>query len=438
MIPGGYSTRLDIFVTSRCNLRCGYCSSGEMVERAGGLSLGTGQLARAVDLFAGYGKPGAASPRTISFSGGEPLLEFNAVAAAIRHIRKQKEKFRISVTTNGTLLRAEHARFLRENGACLVISLDGTPAATDRHRKFASGTGSVSGAVIRNLKKIPARWRPEHVTLTVTSRTIGSVVESARFLEDLGFGYVEIGLDVYEIWTPGKLALLRKTLAAFRKYSLRSADLAALRRGGGNLFRSFFQDYAPHDEILPVDTLCLSPEGFFFPCDALCAARPRQDAYIIGDLERGVDFKKFRRIYTRAFAVIRRHGAADGVLSPADRYFYALTHGADPAAILENGTRVEEIFAAELGDLKALEEAALAAARRGRPGGEAMRLLRAEPPGAQRAAGAVYAAFDTLLASAGKKDCVLSGGRTGARGLALYALLAAKKNGRKLAVRVEK
>lgn len=445
MIPEGYSRRLDIFVTNRCNLRCEYCSSRDMLNFPVSLSLGFKEMSRAADLFALYGKSPAPEPRTIAFSGGEPFLEFDEVARTISHIRRQREKFLISLTTNGTLLNEERVRFLAENGVCLIVSLDGTRGATDRHRKFSSGGGSVSDAVIRNLKKLPPGYlRPVHVTVTVTSGTIGSVVRSARFLESLGFEYVEIGLDVYETWTREKLALLKKTLADFRNYSLENADLGALRRGGGNIFRSFFQDYAPRGEILPVDTLCLSPEGFFFPCDALCAARPRQDEYIIGDLKKGVDFKKFRKIYSEAFSFILKHGSVDGVLSPADRYFYAITHHEDPAAILENGRRVGEIFAGELGDLKEMEASAVSSAKRGHPRGEAMRSLREELSGARRKPAGGYGALDLLLSSGGNKKSVIFGGKGGDKGLGsakaafFYLLLAAKASRKKVSVFVEK
>ncbi len=432
MKSGAYSRRLDIFVTNRCNLDCAYCSSRGMLQEPRPLALSAERLKRAVDLFAGWRAPGG-EPRTLAFSGGEPLLEYEAVAAALRHIGGLREKFQVSVTTNGTLLDQRRAEFLLGRGVSLVVSLDGAPAVTDSRRRFRSRRASVAAAVAANLKRLPARLRREiRVAVTVSSSNIGSAAEGAAYLESLGLGCVEIGLDVYEAWSPRALEQLSRTLAAFRDYSLRRADLKALRGGGGTVFKAFFQDYDPEGKVLPVDTLCLSPEGLFFPCDALCAARPRQDAYVLGDLERGVDFAKFKRIYDKAFAFIRRHGSAASVLSPADRYFYALIRGQDPAALLANGLLVDEIFERELGELRELENALLAAARRGPGRLPALGTMRA-------AAGAPPAALEPLAAAPGPRLALLEAGAgpRSARLAALYLLLAARRDRRKTVLRLE-
>jgi hypothetical protein len=137
-----------------------------------------------------------------------------------------------------------------------------------------------------------------------------------------------------------------------------------------------------------------------------------------------VDFKEFRRIYEKAFSFIRRHCPANSVLFPGDRYFYALTHGLDPAAILENGARVNEIFEEELAELKELESLALAAARSGGPEG---------------AGGAP----DPLASRGGDKTRVCFDGGNGrgtaaARAALYYLLLSARQARRKLSVFVER
>ncbi len=437
MSAGLFSRRLDIFVTNRCNLDCDYCSSRGMLGPSAARSLSAAELRRAVDLFAACG-PGGGEPRTIAFSGGEPFLEFDAVASAARYIRSRREKFLVSVTTNGTLLTRDRALRLLDEGVCLVLSVDGGRAATDRHRRFRSGGASVFGTVRRNLGRLPARALARlHVTLTLTSSTIASVAESARLLEEMGFASVEIGLDVYETWSPEKLALLGRALASFRDRALRSADAAVLRRGGGLVFRSFFQDYDAGEKVLPFDTLCLSPEGIFFPCDALCAAWPRQDRYSVGDLRRGVDLRRLRRIYAGALSFIRRRGRADGVLSPVDRYFFALTRGTDPAALLRNGAEVDRIFDRELGGLAGVEKCA-ASARLAPAAPAPFRSARAALPGGPAACGAVR----SLLSGAGDKTLSLRlpGGRglpPASGPLALYSLLAARGRRGRFALSLE-
>ncbi|MDT8286926.1 MAG: radical SAM protein [Elusimicrobiales bacterium] len=437
MSGGSFSRRLDIFVTNRCNLACGYCSSMGMLGPGAGRALTPDELKRAVDLFGRCG--GGTAPRTISFSGGEPLLEFEAVAAAARYIASRREKFLVSVTTNGTLLTRDRAARLMDHGVCLVLSLDGGRAATDRHRRFRAGGGSVFEAVKRNLERLPSSaLRRLHVTLTVTSDTIGSVTDSARRLEDMGFASVEIGLDVYETWTPAKLALLGRALAVFRDRALRRADAGVLLGGGGLAFRSFFQDYDAGEKVLPLDTLCLSPEGIFFPCDALCAAWPRQDRYAVGDLRRGIDLPRLRRVYAGALSFIRRHGRTDGVLSPVDRYFFALARGKDPAVMLRNGAGVDRVFDRELGGLAAVENCAASACRAPRLPGSFRAARAALPPG-PAACGAARA---LLSGGAGDRALIMRlpagpRGPAAARPLLLYSLLAARGRRGRFAVSLE-
>jgi len=438
MTAGLFSRRLDIFVTNRCNLDCGYCSSRGMLGPSASRSLSATELRRAVGLFARCG-PSDGEPRAIAFSGGEPFLEFDAVASTARFIRSRREKFLVSVTTNGTLLTRDRASRLLDEGVCLVLSVDGGRAATDRHRRFRSGGGSVFGTVKRNLERLPAAaLRRLHATLTVTSETISSVAGSARLLEDMGFASVEIGLDVYETWSPEKLALLGRALADFRRRALRRADTEVLLRGGGIVFRSFFQDYDAGEKVLPFDTLCLSPEGIFFPCDALCAAWPRQDRYAVGDLRRGVDLRRLRRIYAGALSFIRRYGRADGVLSPVDRYFFALTRGEDPIPLLRNGAEVDRVFDAELGALSGVEKCA-SSARLAPAAPASFRAARAVLPAGPAACGAVRS-----LLSAADGDRSLSlrlpagPGRTAAAGpFLLYSLLAARGRRGRFALSLE-
>lgn len=361
------ATRLDIFITSRCNLDCSYCSARELISRKEAKTLTFEKLCRAIDLFSRYKDKKTPGSRTISFTGGEPFLEWELVRRGVEYIRSKREWFLISVTTNGTLLDKEKIKFLLKNRAFPVISLDGTREANDRCRKFKNGgKTSVYDVVVKRLKKLPPDCIKEiHVTPTITSQTISKLISSVKCLRGLGLRYIELGLDAYEFWPAQKLSVLERVLSDFKKYSIKNVNLGSLIYGDGNVFDAFFQDYTlDQTNSVPADTLCLSPDGFFFPCEILCTSA-KDDRYVIGDLDRGVDFKKFRSIYMQAANYITKYDSANSVLSPPDRYFHAIIQRRNPREILKNSFKVTEIFKKQLRGLLEFQKRLENRAKRG-------------------------------------------------------------------------
>jgi uncharacterized protein len=139
--PRGTETfLLEIFLTNRCNLDCSYCSSRYMIDEACRRALTFGQVKKAVDVFAAYlRRAGRREERTIFFTGGEPLLEYEVFKRSVEYIQGLKQPFRVRVATNATLLTSERVRFLLDNNIRVFVSLDGDRREHDRHRVFRGG-----------------------------------------------------------------------------------------------------------------------------------------------------------------------------------------------------------------------------------------------------------------------------------------------------------
>lgn len=88
----------------------------------------------------------------IGFYGGEPLLEFELIKKCVDCLEGKIEGKQIlfNLTTNGTLLEGEKAKFLKEHNFSVAISLDGSKKEPDACRKFLDGTGSFD-TVIKNI-----------------------------------------------------------------------------------------------------------------------------------------------------------------------------------------------------------------------------------------------------------------------------------------------
>jgi cyclic pyranopterin phosphate synthase len=121
---------LRISVTDRCNFRCTYCMPREVFDAAYQFLphaeiLSFEEIVRIARVF------GALGTQKIRLTGGEPLLRKD-IARLVSMLRAALPKADLTLTTNGSALRA-HARSLREAGLDRVtVSLDSLDDATFR------------------------------------------------------------------------------------------------------------------------------------------------------------------------------------------------------------------------------------------------------------------------------------------------------------------
>ncbi|MDT8285927.1 MAG: radical SAM protein [Elusimicrobiales bacterium] len=377
--PGGSSGRVivptllevEVYLTNRCNLACSYCSARHVIRERDASRLDGSQLRRAVDLLAAdtevrrrYG-----GRVRLTFKGGEPLLEFGAMKEAIDRVRDRRLGFELALTTNGTLLTPERMDYLARNGVEVCVSIDGYKEVNDLHRKFKGADGrSVYDSVMGNLRKLmgDARYRRRiHIGTTFTADTIDSAPAVAEFFSRrLGFRQLKIGIEVYGIWGRAGIAALRRALREFKARFLASLPAAAAEGRVEELISEVqFSQYmrnlpdvrdggASLNE-LAANPLALFYDGAFYPCD-LALKPPLEPEYRVGDLERGLDFRRFDELCALPrFADLSRECAyPSGLLSPAERCCWGLVNGYGPARmarLLQNTSEVNEVFEREMG-----------------------------------------------------------------------------------------
>jgi len=175
---------LVLWVTTDCNLRCRYCYArgGEDPQY-----MSWEVAKRALDLmfehFDGFG---------VQFSGGEPLLNMELVEKVVEYTEKRGVRHQIQ--TNATLIDKEVARWIRELGISVGVSLDGLPEVNDRLRPFADGRGSTAAA-ISGIESLGAEGIRVGLTCVLSAENVArlpGLVELASYL-----GNVEgIALDL--------------------------------------------------------------------------------------------------------------------------------------------------------------------------------------------------------------------------------------------------
>ena len=145
---------LVLEVTEKCNLRCAYCPYSDSYAHKRGH--GTRDMTREVMKKAlHYFKDHSIKQEKVYITayGGEPGLCWGLIEWTTHYAKElfKDKQLTFSVTTNGTSITPEMARFLYENDFKTLVSIDGPAPIHDRFRKYKNGKGSYKDA-IRGLK----------------------------------------------------------------------------------------------------------------------------------------------------------------------------------------------------------------------------------------------------------------------------------------------
>jgi uncharacterized protein len=151
-------TNLTLLLAQKCNMRCVYCygEGGEYGDR--GL-VDKATALKAIDWL--IDNSGEAEHLNICFFGGEPLLNFGVLQAAVQYAKargsERGKKFTFTVTTNGSIVRDDVVDFLRTHDVRPMVSFDGPPEYQDANRPFRNGKGSYR-RVRDNVEKLRAAF----------------------------------------------------------------------------------------------------------------------------------------------------------------------------------------------------------------------------------------------------------------------------------------
>jgi uncharacterized protein len=180
----------ELLLTNSCNMRCGYCIARNLPGPPMTREIGR----KALDMFVFLAQ--GAKSLEITFTGGEPLLEFSLLEelTGYAHERAHEAGMEVSfvLKTNGTILTQAIVDYMRGHCIKVVVSIDGTPAAHDKYRRTAGGRGThkvVSG----NLLEFMHDGVSCVASVTVHPRLSRMVLENVRYLYELGVVNIDVG-----------------------------------------------------------------------------------------------------------------------------------------------------------------------------------------------------------------------------------------------------
>lgn len=226
---------LVLNVTNKCNLSCKYCyeyGEDKLAAPAATRFMDESTAFESVEFLL---KRGGHLPRlTLTFFGGETLLNFKVVRATVeyarRRARESDKKIDFSLTTNATLLTDEIIGFLTENHVGVTISIDGPKEFQDRFRTYSNGAGSYDQILprIKSLLK-NHRTRPVGARVTLTSQVMDVIRIFDHLTDEIGFyevGFAPVTTSantLYSIGTSGFDSMLEQ----FTKLGARYLEKAA-------------------------------------------------------------------------------------------------------------------------------------------------------------------------------------------------------------------
>jgi uncharacterized protein len=175
-------------VGSLCNMRCAYCFYLDK-HRLYDTPLATHRMTDATlekvmqDMFACSDRP------TFIWHGGEPTLmglPFFRKIVAMQRLYAKGKTYSNAIQTNGLLLNAEWADFLRQEGFLVGISLDGPEHVHDKYRYDAQDNGTFA-RVFENAKMLLKHGVQVNALASVTNY-------AARYPQEIYEFFVEHGL----------------------------------------------------------------------------------------------------------------------------------------------------------------------------------------------------------------------------------------------------
>lgn len=308
--------KLELSLSEGCNLACKYCycSTCRDIPSKG---LMTENVARQAItwLFAMSGKSEQVS---ITFFGGEPLLNKPVLRFAIEYSQKlaklHRKKVFYSMTTNGTLLDDEVIGYIKRYNFGLMVSLDGPKELHDNQCPTQSGEGSYDMAVA-GIKKLMARRRSVTVRCTMI-HPLPRMLDLIKFYEDFGFTRIVMGKATNPINPSGVDCDQSDIDEYFRqdKEELIPWMLEKLKRGETPKYFPYASFIKNQEEgkvsskVSPFKcgacrgTMTVGADGTLYPCHRFVGMR----AWQLGSMETGPNYDKckdFWRKYRNATKV---------------------------------------------------------------------------------------------------------------------------------------
>lgn len=282
---------LNVFFPGKCNLQCTYCFVHK--EKESFNDINEEAIRREIDIFFNY--PG--KKKVLSFNGGEPLLEWDLIKKTHAYAKQQAKKkeliLSVTIVTNGTLLKQKNIDFFKRNNISLRISIDGKKDAHDKLRPFKGVSGKSSFEVImKNIQAIKHEKFNLSASLVFGPQTAGNLLDNIKFLQQVGFKYIDFFPEMYAIWSVEELKKFQSEAKKISKYYINIFTEKKDRP-----FKNSMLDTILHGLDIGKQEYCGKIQGDslgnFFVCDKVFSLPKKlRNEYLIGNVKNGINNNK--------------------------------------------------------------------------------------------------------------------------------------------------
>ena len=197
---------MTLVLSDRCNFSCPYCP-----QQKGNNTLKIKDIRDFLDLL----RTRLDREVWLGFYGGEPLLSWPLVKKTVAHAEKYfRNRFRFTLTTNGSLLEKQHILFFRKHHFELLLSYDGLA----QKNRDAKSVAAVKRASDRLRRLYPDGYA---INSVFTPKTVPLLAASMEALLRQGHSRLQYTLDACVPWKKTDLAILEKQLGRLMKICLR-------------------------------------------------------------------------------------------------------------------------------------------------------------------------------------------------------------------------
>ena len=249
--------KVKLFMTMDCNLKCTYCYENHKKENMK-QQVFNYNIVDLHQLIIKRLKMLNDNVVSIEFYGGEPLLEFEKIQYIIEYFNSHNKNIKIkyALTTNGTLVTPQIARFLKANSVAIFLSLDGDEKSTS-DRIYKSGKTAFPDA-LRGLERLQKESNNITINMVVTSKNYVNIIRSLKYLKSYSVYTFSIAANFYdEEWLNVDDDALVSLYKEINEFCLNNDDVCV---------DPFEQKTFPLTQCTLKETLAITPNGDVYPC----------------------------------------------------------------------------------------------------------------------------------------------------------------------------
>ena len=297
-VPQDGLPNLHLNLAHDCNLRCVYCFGHGGDFGGSKMMMGREIAQQCIDYWFELLNPEKEEEVTVTFFGGEPLLNKSVFKYVIEYIaarlQNTPKKVRYNITTNGTILDEEILNLLVQYKINPMISIDGAEQIQNSNRPFASAKGTYQ-KVRENVEKL-AQYFNLKARITLSKNGVHSFRDDVVHLWDMGFQEVSSALAAIQdsalCLNHEDIEILLPQIAELRQLTYQNI-ITGKHRFWTNIMEVGFaiQNRAinNHCEFYNCTSVKFTPDGSIYKCHRML----NDEKLKVGDANQGINWEKY-------------------------------------------------------------------------------------------------------------------------------------------------